>query len=251
MPVEIRRLAPGDEAAVLAAGHLFDGPPRPEATARFLAEPTHHLLVAYEDGEPAGFVTGVETTHPDKGTEMFLYEIGVDEPARRRGTGTALCESPKNPDVLWAGTDDGAVWLTRDGCKTWTNLSDKFKAAGLPEITSPRGMVGDPATTLPRPPVDGFAPSPTHATAGTVTVPVPVARAGDGGSLAAAAAAGHSVPVSAAPMGWLAAYRSGYLEICTVCASSPTGLVCQFGTVMSRSRNAPVALTGSSATAFE
>ena len=45
---------------------------------------------------------------------------------------TALAESPKNPDVLWAGTDDGAVWITRDGGKTWTDLSANFKAAGLP-----------------------------------------------------------------------------------------------------------------------
>ena len=50
----------------------------------------------------------------------------------KHGSATALSESPKNADVLWAGTDDGAVWLTRDGGKTWTDLSDKFKAAGLP-----------------------------------------------------------------------------------------------------------------------
>ena len=31
-----------------------------------------------------GFVSGVELTHPDKGTEMFLYELGVDESARRQ-----------------------------------------------------------------------------------------------------------------------------------------------------------------------
>jgi photosystem II stability/assembly factor-like uncharacterized protein len=50
----------------------------------------------------------------------------------RHGTATALNESPRTPEVVWAGTDDGAVWLTRDGGKTWTDLSDKFKAAGLP-----------------------------------------------------------------------------------------------------------------------
>src|SRR5262245_50058715 len=61
-----------------------------------------------------------------------LQAVSPEISLTKRGTGTALCESPKNPDVLWAGTDDGAVWLTRDGCKTWTNLSDKFKAAGLP-----------------------------------------------------------------------------------------------------------------------
>ena len=32
----------------------------------------------------------METTHPDKGTEMFLYELGVAERARRRGVGAAL-----------------------------------------------------------------------------------------------------------------------------------------------------------------
>ncbi|WP_052639682.1 WD40/YVTN/BNR-like repeat-containing protein [Zavarzinella formosa] len=50
----------------------------------------------------------------------------------KRGTATTLSESPKNADVVWVGTDDGAVWLTKDGCKTWTNLTEKFKAAGLP-----------------------------------------------------------------------------------------------------------------------
>ncbi|HEY6128231.1 MAG TPA: hypothetical protein VIW23_08630 [Candidatus Acidoferrum sp.] len=41
----------------------------------------------------------------------------------------ALAESPKQENVLWAGTDDGLVQLTRDGGKTWTNVTPK----GLPE----------------------------------------------------------------------------------------------------------------------
>jgi ribosomal protein S18 acetylase RimI-like enzyme len=91
MDVEIRRLGPGDEDAVRAAGRLFDAAPRADATRRFLASRDHHLLVAYDmAGTPVGFVSGVETTHPDKGTEMFLYELGVDGPVRRRGIGTAL-----------------------------------------------------------------------------------------------------------------------------------------------------------------
>jgi hypothetical protein len=51
----------------------------------------------------------------------------------KHGSATALAESPKNPDVLWVGTDDGAVWLTRDGGKTWAELSGKLRAAGLPD----------------------------------------------------------------------------------------------------------------------
>jgi ribosomal protein S18 acetylase RimI-like enzyme len=59
---------------------------------RFLAEAGHHLLIAYEEERPVGFVSGVEVTHPDKGTEMFLYELAVDETFRRRGIGRALVE---------------------------------------------------------------------------------------------------------------------------------------------------------------
>ena len=47
----------------------------------------------------------------------------------KRGSATALSESPRNPDVLWAGTDDGALWVTRDGGAKWTNVADKV---GLP-----------------------------------------------------------------------------------------------------------------------
>jgi S1-C subfamily serine protease/photosystem II stability/assembly factor-like uncharacterized protein len=46
-----------------------------------------------------------------------------------RGTGTALAESPINPDVLWVGTDDGNLWITRDGGVKWTNIAEKV---GLP-----------------------------------------------------------------------------------------------------------------------
>ncbi|HXJ48729.1 MAG TPA: GNAT family N-acetyltransferase [Candidatus Acidoferrum sp.] len=91
-PVNIEHLGPGDDARVMGAAHLFDEPPRPEAVARFLADPTHHLVIAYVAGDPVGFVSGVEVTHPDKGTEMFLYELGVDSRHRHHGIGTALVE---------------------------------------------------------------------------------------------------------------------------------------------------------------
>ena len=50
----------------------------------------------------------------------------------KQGSGTALAESPRNPEVLWAGTDDGFVWITKDGGAKWENLFEKFKPAGLP-----------------------------------------------------------------------------------------------------------------------
>ena len=80
-------------AQVDAAAHLFDDPPIASAVERFVADPNHHLLLAYAGEGPVGFVSGVEMTHPDKGTEMFLYELAVDEDYRRRGVGSALVEA--------------------------------------------------------------------------------------------------------------------------------------------------------------
>jgi photosystem II stability/assembly factor-like uncharacterized protein len=36
-----------------------------------------------------------------------------------------LAESPKQDGVLWAGTDDGLIHLTRDGGKNWSNVTPK------------------------------------------------------------------------------------------------------------------------------
>jgi len=109
--VRIERVT--DAAGVEAAGPLLDRPPAADATRRFLADAGHHLLVAYEADVPAGFVTGVEMTHPDKGTEMFLYELGVSEGLRSRGIGrslvAALAQLARDRGCygMWVLTDPG------------------------------------------------------------------------------------------------------------------------------------------------
>ncbi len=64
----------------------------------------------------------------------------------KSGSGTAIAESPKNPDVLWAGTDDGALWVTRNGGKDWTNHHRRRSAcparAGLRRIEASRTVEG-------------------------------------------------------------------------------------------------------------
>jgi ribosomal protein S18 acetylase RimI-like enzyme len=91
--MRVVRMQAGDTDHVLAATALFDGSPTVEATDAFLASAGHHLLVAYEGEQPVGFVSGVELLHPDKGRELFLYELGVDEEHRRRGIATALVDA--------------------------------------------------------------------------------------------------------------------------------------------------------------
>ncbi|MFJ2773511.1 GNAT family N-acetyltransferase [Streptomyces sp. NPDC087300] len=109
--MEIRRAT--TVAEVTAAGHLFDGPARPEWARRFLDTPGHHLFLAYEEGAdvPVGFISGVETIHPDKGVEMFLYELAVAEEHRGRGTGRALIQAlaalaeERGCYGMWVGVD--------------------------------------------------------------------------------------------------------------------------------------------------
>lgn len=61
---------------------------------------------------------------------------------------TSLGESPKNPNVLYAGTDDGLLQSTTDGGKTW-NALDVGKIKGVPEnafVNDVRADLFDEAT---------------------------------------------------------------------------------------------------------
>jgi photosystem II stability/assembly factor-like uncharacterized protein len=47
------------------------------------------------------------------------------------GTIFAVAESPKEAGLIWTGSDDGLVQVTRDGGKSWTNVTKNVP--GLPE----------------------------------------------------------------------------------------------------------------------
>lgn len=40
----------------------------------------------------------------------------------------SIAESPRSGQVIWTGSDDGLVWLTRDYGRTWTNVTGNFPA---------------------------------------------------------------------------------------------------------------------------
>jgi len=116
--VDITRLGPGDThdlERLVAASPLFDHRVRVEWAKSFLSHEGHHLLLASIDGVDVGFVSGVEMTHPDKGTEMFLYELGVAEQHQRQGVGRALVDALRALAVergcygMWVLTDDDNV----------------------------------------------------------------------------------------------------------------------------------------------
>lgn len=62
--------------------------------------------------------------------------------AENHNTLLTIAPSLLDKNVVWAGTDDGNVQLTRDGGKTWTNLRDNLPGlpaqAWIPQITASR-----------------------------------------------------------------------------------------------------------------
>jgi ribosomal protein S18 acetylase RimI-like enzyme len=86
--MHIERAATMDDLS--AAEGLLDRSLDAAACRRFLADGRHHLLLAYDGNTVVGFASGVEMTHPDKGTELFIYELAVAAGRRRQGIATAL-----------------------------------------------------------------------------------------------------------------------------------------------------------------
>jgi photosystem II stability/assembly factor-like uncharacterized protein len=65
----------------------------------------------------------LSTNDPEKQKQEQSGGVTVDNSsAEMHTTIYAIAESPKNPTVIWAGTDDGNVQVTRDDGKSWTNV---------------------------------------------------------------------------------------------------------------------------------
>lgn len=109
----IVRVLGRDDEQVLerVAAEVFDYPIDPKWTAEFFGDPRHHLAVAIEDGVVIGIASGVHYVHPDKSPELWVNEIGVAPPYRRRGIGQqllrALFERGKELGCAeaWLGTE--------------------------------------------------------------------------------------------------------------------------------------------------
>jgi photosystem II stability/assembly factor-like uncharacterized protein len=72
------------------------------------------------------------TNDPEKQKQEQSGGVTVDNSAAETHTTIyAISESPRNARVIWVGTDDGNVQITRDGGKTWANVVSNI--AGLPK----------------------------------------------------------------------------------------------------------------------
>jgi len=72
------------------------------------------------------------TNDPQKQLQEQSGGVTVDNSAAEMHTTIyGIAESPKNANLIWVGTDDGNVQLTRDAGKTWTNVVGNIR--GLPK----------------------------------------------------------------------------------------------------------------------
>ncbi|HWY40689.1 MAG TPA: hypothetical protein VNX27_07820 [Chthoniobacterales bacterium] len=71
-----------------------------------------------------------EKISPDLSREKYdlpacvgKYKDDATQQARRRGVIYTVAPSPLEANRIWAGTDDGLIYLTTDGGKTWNNVT--------------------------------------------------------------------------------------------------------------------------------
>ena len=62
------------------------------------------------------------------------------------GTSTTIAESPVQAGLLYVGTDDGNVQMTKDGGQTWEDLTKKFRLPGDRWVTRVLGSHHDAGT---------------------------------------------------------------------------------------------------------
>jgi photosystem II stability/assembly factor-like uncharacterized protein len=60
------------------------------------------------------------------GVKAAEFEIAKHDGVQSYGNIVQLVESPKTAGVLYAGTDDGKVHMTKDGGKSWTDITGRF-----------------------------------------------------------------------------------------------------------------------------
>ncbi len=118
-----------------------------------------NAALALEPGNPEGLYFGSQFVHyssdegktwtiispdlttndPEKQKQLESGGLTIDATqAENYTTIISIAPSPVDGEVIWAGTDDGNLQLTRDGGESWTNLSPTIpgfpKGAWIPKL---------------------------------------------------------------------------------------------------------------------
>lgn len=95
----------------------------------------NHLLRTANGGETWTAISpDLSTQDPEKIVIGRSGGLTLDNSgAEHHGTITTVAESPVVPGVIWTGTDDGNMHVTRDGGRTWTDVRRNLR--GVPANT--------------------------------------------------------------------------------------------------------------------
>jgi photosystem II stability/assembly factor-like uncharacterized protein len=84
-----------------------------------------NVLFKTSDGGNSWQTISKDLTRENPGVPASVGERHIKEIEKARGVIYALAPSFKDISTLWAGTDDGLIWITRDGGADWTDISPK------------------------------------------------------------------------------------------------------------------------------
>ncbi len=96
----------------------------------------NHVFRSTDRGDSWTMISPDLTTNPNRGEQMIMglkdsdVHISPNDGISAWPTIVAFNESAKMPGVMYAGTDDGQLQVTKDG-KNWTNITDHL--TGLPK----------------------------------------------------------------------------------------------------------------------
>jgi photosystem II stability/assembly factor-like uncharacterized protein len=124
-----------------ALGEVADIAPEPIRRGEYRYDRTLPVVFSPLDPKALYFSANVLFKTTDRGNSWTIispdltresYEIpanlgpfsaGDPEKGRHRGAIYAVAPSYKEVDTIWVGTDDGLIHITRDGGKTWKNIT--------------------------------------------------------------------------------------------------------------------------------
>jgi len=124
-----------------STGEVQNVTPIPLRSAKYRTDRTEPLMFSPLDPHTLYFASNIlfKTTNGGNSWTPISNDLTRENPGvpasvgtlvpkgaeKQRGVVYALAPSFKNIGTLWAGTDDGLIWLTRDGGKKWNDITPK------------------------------------------------------------------------------------------------------------------------------